>query len=243
MTNLAVVLTTVAAESRAVLDVLDGPRDHREERGTLYEIGVRTGGRSTWTVAVAEIGTGNSTAAVAVERAQAVFRPDAILLVGVATGLGGVDPGDVVVAEAVHDHWQARIHTPSDRLLQYARAVARAGRWPMTRSRLLPTPRVLVKPVVAAPHPRHRCGETVAVEPEGSGFLRGASLNPTAEALIVRGIAGCLTDPLWSPVAARHASTFALAVLDAAGRPFDAALPPTALPPTASAIATGGPGP
>jgi hypothetical protein len=206
-TNLAVILTTRAAESRAVLDLLDGPAggppDHREERGTLYEIGTFTGGRSGWTVAVAEIGTGSTTAAVAVERAQAAFHPDVVMLVGVVEG---ADPGDVVVAESVSDGCRPR---PSERLLHYARAVIRHGRWqhraPTTR--LLPTPRALVRPV--------------AGDAEGAGFLHGASLDATAEALLVRGICG--TDPagdrFWRPVAARHASAFAVAVLDGVGRP------------------------
>lgn len=242
--NVAVILTTFNAESRAVTDLFDHPRDPHpiERRGTLYDTGTYTGDRSTWQVAVAEIGAGNAVAALAVERAQAVFRPDVIMLVGVAGGLRDVDLGDVVVADAVYEYGlgkdtddgyrpRMRTHTPSARLLQHARTVARRVQWHV-RSR---PAQVLVKPVAAgdtlvagngsgtARYLRSQCDDAVAVEMEGSGFLRGADLNRTAEALIVRGISDLLSgkdpanDQRWQPVAARNAAAFALAVLDAAG--------------------------
>ncbi|GAA1032237.1 hypothetical protein GCM10009557_30110 [Virgisporangium ochraceum] len=222
--NQAVVLTTVADECHAVLDLLGGPPPglvrRREKRETLYETGVFTGERSTWLVRVAETGPGNTTAAVAVERARAVFRPDVILLVGVAGGLRGVDRGDVVVADPVYEAGPGtltRTHRPSERLLQHGRGVARNALW---RNRIQPTTsaRAVVGPVVAA-HPETPCGDAVAVEPEGSGFLHAASLNRSVEALVVRGICDLSGDRSWRRVAARSAAAFAVAVLDAAGRP------------------------
>lgn len=259
--NTAVVLTTFAAESRAVTELLDNAAPgRREERGTVFEIGTFTGDLSRWQVAVAEIGPGNVTAAVAVERAQAVFNPDAILLVGVAGALRDAARGDVVVADAIYEYglgkdtddgYQPRVrtHVPSERLLQHARFVARHGRWHLRAraalvmmrhldmTRALLTPQALVKPVAAggtlvagtqsatARYLRTHCGDAVAVEMEGSGFLRSASLNPNAEALVVRGISDQLagkdpvSDQWWQPVAARNAAAFALAVLDMAARP------------------------
>jgi nucleoside phosphorylase len=249
--NHAVVLTTFSDECRAVLDLLDEPPPglarRREERQTLYETGVLAGDHSTWLVRVAETGPGNTTAAVAVERAQAVFRPDAILLVGVAGGLRDVALGDVVVADSVYEYGlgkdtddgyrpRMRTHRPSERLLQHARAVARNRQWHQ-RVRSLTQARAWVKPVAAgdtlvagtssatASFLHRECGDAAAVEMEGSGFLHAVNLNRSVEALVVRGMSDRLTgkdpasDRSWQPVAARNAAAFAVAVLDAAGRP------------------------
>lgn len=239
--NTAVVLTTFAAESRAVTDLLDeAVPDRHEERGTVYEVGTFTGRHSKWTVAVAEIGPGNSTAAVQLERAGATFEPEAILLVGVAGGVRDVALGDVVVADAVYEYRlgkdtdagclpRLRTQSPSHRLLQLARLVA--------RHRGQGSPRVLIKPIAAgdtlvagtksatAKYLRSQCGDAVAVEMEGGGFLRGAYLNRGLDTLVVRGISDLLrgknpdNDRHWQPIAASNAAAFALAVLDAAGDP------------------------
>ena len=148
--------------------------------------------------------------------------------------------GDVVVADAVYEYrlgkdtdagYLPRIRTqsPSYRLLQLARLVA--------RRRGQGSPRVLIKPIAAgdtliggtrsatAKYLRSQCGDAVAVEMEGGGFLRGAYLNRGLDTLVVRGISDLLrgknpdNDRRWQPIAASNAAAFALAVLDAAGDP------------------------
>jgi nucleoside phosphorylase len=218
----AVLVTTFNAESLAVTEHLAEPvqeRQHHEERGTLYEIGTFTGRHGAWTVAVAEIGPGNSTAGAEVERAHAAFAPDVVLLVGVAGGVKDLGLGDVVAADAVYDYesgkdtddgYLPRIKTQSSshRLLQHARLVARHAQW---QQRIRPAgpptppPQAVVKPVAAggmlvagarsrsADLLRRYCSDAVAVEMEGYGFLRGAYLNHAAEALVVRGVSDLLS--------------------------------------------------
>ncbi|MFD0305195.1 hypothetical protein [Streptomyces sp. NPDC127119] len=66
---------------------------------------------------------------------------------------------------------------------------------------------------------RRYCGDAVAVEMEGYGFLQGAYLNAGIGALVVRGISDRLSDKgedndrLWQPAASRHAAAFTFEVL------------------------------
>ncbi|SEF89085.1 Nucleoside phosphorylase [Actinacidiphila yanglinensis] len=61
--------------------------------------------------------------------------------------------------------------------------------------------------------------DTLAVEMEGSGFLRAAYANEEVRALVVRGVSDLLGDKdgehdrYWQPVAARHAAAFAFELL------------------------------
>jgi adenosylhomocysteine nucleosidase len=218
----AVFITTFDAEFLAVTEHLEeSPQqlEQREERGTLYELGTFRGDHATWTVAVAEIGPGNSTAAAEVERANAAFAPDVVLLVGVAGGLSDLRLGDVVAADAVYDYesgkdaddeYLPRIKTQpsSHRLLQYSRQVARSGDWHRRIRPVAPAtpPRAVVRPIAAggklvagtrsrtAELLRRYCSDAGAVEMEGSGFLRGAYLNHGVEALVVRGVSDLLND-------------------------------------------------
>jgi adenosylhomocysteine nucleosidase len=254
----AVVITTFDHETVAVTaHFREAPRErrYREARGTLYEIGTV----GDWDVAVAEIGPGNTTAGLELERAATEFAPRAILLVGVAGGLKDLGLGDVVAADAVYDYEagkdtddgllpRIKTHSSAPRLLQHARLVARHGTWVEGIRGTPPAvaPRAVVKPVAAggklvagnrsatAAHLRRYCGDAVAVEMEGHGFLRGAYLNHAAEALVVRGVSDLLGDKTqahdvqWQPVAARHAAAFAYAVLDSAGRSLESAPRPRA---------------
>lgn len=217
----AVIITTLTEETRAVLAHLRGT-DHDaapwEVRGTVYDHGSFAGQHGTWTVAVAEIGPGNSTASVEIERAIARFRPAAVLLVGIAGGVKDLRLGDVVAADAVYDHesgkdtdtdYRPRIktHSSSHRLVQHARRVARGDAWQQHIQPPLPAerPRATVKPVAAggklvagdrsrtAELLRRYCSDAVAVEMEGHGFLAGAYRNPQTEALVVRGISDLLS--------------------------------------------------
>ena len=95
-------MTTSAAEFAAVAEHLN----ERERRpcvrgGTIYEVGTFTGEFGVWTVAVAEIGPGNASAAAEVVRSTVALAPEVILLVGVAGGIKDLGLGDVVAAECV----------------------------------------------------------------------------------------------------------------------------------------------
>ncbi|AHH99700.1 hypothetical protein GCM10010174_17240 [Kutzneria viridogrisea] len=216
--HVAVIITALEVEQRAVRAHLETPAEDLVTvpvRGTLYEVG-RFG---SWTVAVAQVGAGNTTAGIHLERAMWTFNPEVVLFVGVAGGLREVRLGDVVVADLVLDYESAkevdgaylpRIHSQPapHRLVQRAQAVARNEHW---QQRIAPgspaaDPVALVRPiaagskVVADDHARtaellrRLCSEAVAVEMEGFGFLQGAHLNGGVDAAVVRGVSDLLSD-------------------------------------------------
>lgn len=247
-TPIAVICTALESEYSAVRAHLDGPLTEEEKSGTLYEIGGFPAHRGRWRVVLTQTGPGNTEAAVALERAISVFSPDIVLFVGVAAGRKDVTLGDVVASDHVYGYetgkeeeggYRTRIKSlpSSHSLLQQAQAVARIGRWPQ---RVLPTvpepaPSAYVKPLAAgskviayAESPTARligenCGDAVAVEMEGHGFLHSAHVNDRVDALIVRGISDMQTgkdeaaDHHWQPVAASHAAAFAFELLHRLG--------------------------
>ncbi|WP_331763507.1 tetratricopeptide repeat protein [Streptomyces anthocyanicus] len=239
-----VICTALDIEYIAVREHLEGPFDEREERGTIYQIGTFSTDRGRWTVALTQTGAGNTQAGVQLERAIAVFHPTLVLFVGVAGGRKDVALGDVVIADAIYDYesgkdtaedYLPRIKTtaPSHRLLRRAGQLARDGAW---QHRILPTepeksPNAVVKPIAAggkvvadensatARFLNRHCGDAAAVEMEGHGFLHGAYVNDTVQALVVRGISDLLSgkteaaDARWQPAASRHAAAFAAELL------------------------------
>ncbi len=240
----AVILTALDVEYDAVREQLSGPWRELEERGTLYEIGVFAAGDNVWSVALAQAGTGGPTAAVQVDRAVRRLSPEVVLLVGIAGGRRAVSLGDVVVADAIYDYESAKArehdalpriktHSPSFRLLQRARMVARQDRW---QQRIRPTcpdppPTAVISPLAAggkliahggsaaARLLDRYCGDAVAVEMEGHGFLQGAYVNSGVDALVIRGVATLIAraerppEAAWRVGAARHAAAFALELL------------------------------
>ncbi|WFB10939.1 hypothetical protein LRS74_30770 [Streptomyces sp. LX-29] len=207
-----VVLTALPLEYAAVRAYLEDLRPCAHRAGTLFEVGTVPG--TAWRVALAEIGTGSQGAAVITERAAALFRPRAVLFVGVAGGLReDIAVGDVVVATKVHAYqggresdegFQARPsgYLAPHHLEQRVRLLHRTGSW----VGLLPAaarkrpPRVHLEPIAAgdvvlrsvssalARRLRGSYNDAVAVETEGAGVVHAAHLNHALSALIVRGI-------------------------------------------------------
>ncbi|WP_017597133.1 5'-methylthioadenosine/S-adenosylhomocysteine nucleosidase family protein [Nocardiopsis lucentensis] len=242
----AVVITAISSEYTAVARHLSGPVGEVNARGTLFRTGTLRGARRTLRIALAEIGPGAVGTGVHVERALTTFDPAVLLFVGVAGGLKeDVRLGDVVVADAIYDYEtgkdgeddfrpRAKTAAPSHDAVQRARDVAARGEWQRRAlsSPLPDPPRAFVKPVAAGStvvaHERSRtaerlrryCGDALAVEMEGYGFLHGAYLTFGTHALVIRGISDMLSgktpgsDDLWQPIAAAHAAAFACAFLD-----------------------------
>jgi nucleoside phosphorylase len=135
----AVVLTALPVEYKAVRDHLSDLREERHDQGTIYEVGSFPPGQSVWSVAIAEIGMGNSSAAMEAERAISYFRPDVALMVGVAGGIKDVAIGDVVAANIIYGYESGKSRRSFDprpnigvcsyRLLQQAMAEARRSNW------------------------------------------------------------------------------------------------------------------
>ena len=106
--NVAVVLTAIQAETKAVLRHLDNPR-HEDIRGTWFHVGQF----GVWTVATAEVGAGNASAATIAVRAVTHFSPEVAAFVGIAGGVKDGALGDVVVATKVYGY-EAGKETPKE---------------------------------------------------------------------------------------------------------------------------------
>lgn len=241
-----VICTAVELEYLAVRAHLPERLVEWEKRGAIYEIGPFDGDHGRWNVALVQTGPSNTVAARETERAISLFAPEVVMFVGVAGGRKDVMLGDVVAADSIYgyepgkdeaDRYRPRIKSqPSSyRLVQRARSVARKDEW----RRRLPAsgpdpgsaPRAFVKPIAAGEKvvadSRSRtakllddhCGDALAVEMEGFGFLEGVYANAGVDALVVRGISDLLSgkneddDEIWQPVAARNAAAFAFEVL------------------------------
>ncbi|MGW1587897.1 phosphorylase family protein [Streptomyces sp. NPDC002386] len=245
-----VVLTALGVEFQAVREHLAGPFEEHDASGALFEVGTFTGRHARWRVACLETGEGNAAAAALCQRAVTEFRPRYVFFVGVAGGLKDVELGDVVAARHIYDYERGKdtesgfrtrtaTHLSAFALVQRAQAVARGQDWRRRITAAPPEgePSVLVKPLAAGSkvvaHERsatarllaEHCGDAVAVEMEGHGFLQAAYVNAGLQALVVRGISDRLSDKgdhndrVWQPAASRHAAAFTFELLSRLPRP------------------------
>ncbi|XVV15649.1 phosphorylase [Actinoplanes sp. CA-131856] len=236
----AVVLTAIGVEYLAARAFLTGIETLVHPAGTVYETGRFAADGAVWNVVLAETGTGNNIAAIETSRALDAFRPAVALFVGVAGGVKDVAIGDVVAADYVYGYesskvtetFQPRIKTfgCGYPLVQRARAIRRSDEW---HKRLKPgdSPRAFVGPIASGEQviaggktQTHAlleayCGDTLAVEMEGWGFLFAAHTNGDVPAIVIRGMSDLTADkaPEYDrarqPVAAEHAAAFAFELL------------------------------
>jgi nucleoside phosphorylase len=212
--NAAVVLTAIQAETEAVLRHLENCSAEQVE-STWFHVGHF----GAWTVAVAEVGSGNAAAATIAMRAFTHFKPEIAAFVGVAGGLKDVALGDVVVATKVYGYESGK-ETPSGfqprpavqnshhELQQRARVIRASANW---QARLASArksnrkPAAHVGPIAAgeavvaddagriATQLKQLYGDALAVEMEGRGFLEAAHVDSGCRAVVVRGISDRLT--------------------------------------------------
>lgn len=251
-TRRAVILTALGLEFDAVRAHL---REVTEETidGTVYERGWFVGDHLAWEIVVVECGAGNAAAGMAAVQAISQYQPAVALFVGIAGGLKDVKLGDVVAATKVYGYesgkWEDTfrprmdLHHSAHALDQRARAERRSGKWQERlpegdcdgKHAVYVAPIAAGEKVIASTRSvaykflRQHCGDAVAVEMEGIGFLAAVHLRPNCQGLVVRGISDLLdakseADAAGSqPIAARNASAFAfqvLARLDANAVPY-----------------------
>jgi CheY-like chemotaxis protein len=135
----AVILTALPIEYLAVRGHLTDLNEEMHPQGTIYERGKFVTDGQIWDVGIAEVGAGNSVAAVEAERAIAYFKPDVLFFVGIAGGIKDVAIGDVVAATKVYGYESGKageqfltrpaVGQSTYSLVQRARSEARKGEW------------------------------------------------------------------------------------------------------------------
>lgn len=174
-------------------------------------------------IAVIETGPGNVAASLLTVRAEEMFRPQFIVMLGIAGGVKDVAIGDVVVSSKVYWIEGGKVAPDlkprpdfapvSAVLLQLARAVAtdgtwlsggssKAGAWPGAGRE----PMALVAPIVVgekviaeqasstAEVIAQTYSDAVAVDMEDFGVLRGGAASERASVLAIRGISDLLSE-------------------------------------------------
>src|SRR5271166_2067046 len=209
----AIILTALDVETSAVLRRIAN-REEVVVRGTVFY----SGNFEDWDLAVAEVGSGNSPAAVIAERAIQHFDPQVALFVGVPGRIKDVEIGDVVVATKVYGYERGKddeggfkprpdVQVSAHGLEQRGRAIRQKSSW---KSRLDPglassAARIYVGPMAAgekvvastrapiAQFLREYYSDALAVEMEGRGFLEGVHLNAPVQGCVIRGISDLLS--------------------------------------------------
>lgn len=216
----AVILTALPVEFEAVRSFLTNVQERvHPYNQNVYEWGMFTVNGKIWEVGIAEIGAGNSGAALEAERAISFFEPQVILFVGIAGGIKDVRIGDVVAATKIYGYESGKpeaelfktrpeLGQSSYALVERAKAEARSETRDWLKqlpSAVEPDPIAYVRPIAAgekviASTQSEVCqflkthyNDAVAVEMEGYGFLKAAYANQQrASAIVVRGISDLL---------------------------------------------------
>lgn len=239
----AVILTAIPVEYNAIRAHLTNIREDTHPKGTVYEIGHFASNNRKWEVIIAEIGPGNSGSGIEVERAISFFNPTLVMFVGVAGGIKDVSLGDVVVGTKVYGYESGKaekkflprpdVCESSYSLVQRARAEAKKEDWMKRLERDIPqkVPKVFVGPIAAGEKVvastksvvfeflKESFSDSLAIEMEGIGFLRGTHANRSLESVVIRGISDLIEGKSQSDssgsqeVASRHASAFAFEML------------------------------
>jgi nucleoside phosphorylase len=193
----AVMLTALDVETRAVLRHLK-----REGETTINGTVFYLGNFENWSIAVAECGVGNTSAAAIAERAIANCRPSVTLFVRVAGGVKDVGIGDVVVADKMCGYESGKedetgfrprpeVKNAAHDIEQRRRTLPKSDDW---KKRLNPdiqhdAPKLLVGPIAGgervvastrsptAEFLRKHYSDALAVEMEGRGFLEAVNIN------------------------------------------------------------------
>ncbi|NES22582.1 MAG: tetratricopeptide repeat protein [Symploca sp. SIO3E6] len=207
----AVILTALPVEYLAVRKHLIELEEKEHPQGTIYEQGKFVAQGQTWEVGIAEVGAGNSGAAVEAERAIAYFQPNILFFVGIAGGIKDVAIGDVVVATEVYNYESGKVGQQfftrpkagksAYRVLQRAKFEAKQEEWlQRLETASARQPSVFVAPIVAGEKViasrqsdlfeslRKSYNDAIALEMEGFGFLDAAFAYPKIQAVVIRGI-------------------------------------------------------
>jgi len=239
----AVILTALPVECQAVRTHLLHLRNKPHSEGSVYWIGISHFESYAWDVMVAEIGQGNTSAALETERAISYFKPHVTLFVGVAGGLKDVHIGDVVAAKKVYGYESGKassnflprpeVWNSTHRMQHWARVIVGTRDWiqRIKGPALEAKPEAYIGSIAAGEKVlnsmrsniytflRKQYSDALAVEMEGYGFLHAVHANQGVDALVVRGISDLIAGKSEADsansqeLASRHASAFAFEIL------------------------------
>ena len=235
------ILTPIKVEHEAVLAHLTGFSEVIVE-GIRYVKGHFKGKHRVFEIVTQRTGSGNSTLALATERAVRRFNPVAVLLVGVAGGVKDVDIGDVVVGTKFYDYEYtkesedgSKARPLSGQYSKYLRALAEsvaAGRDWWKRLPSEQVPKVIPGPIASGNKVisgkdtllfrflKTNYNDTTAVEMEAAGFGSTMADYPHIPAINIRSISDLIegkarADAAGSqPLAAAHAAAFVFELVD-----------------------------
>lgn len=209
--RIAVVLTAIDVEYDAIYEHLRDVQEQTHAAGTSFHVGRLS--NSSWRVAIARTGQGNTPAAVIAERAISNFQPDLMMLVGIAGRLhDDLSLGDIVVATKVYaihggkeedagsrrrpDTWQ-----PYHRHVELAKCVAGQSTWrDVLSDRPRVAPQVFFRPIASgevvlnsatsplAQKLREDYDDAAVIEKEGAGVAVASHLNDFLPMIVVRGV-------------------------------------------------------
>ena len=237
------ILTPLPLEYDAVVKHLTGARNATIQDAAAYEMGTFIGKHHRYSVAVREPGMKNVDMALATEKAIQYFKPQIVLLIGIAGGVKDVRIGDVVIASSAFNYESGKetgegfLARPaeylfSEELLANAQVVSRNPNWKKRTSDGAADSKVLIGPIAAGDkvvagidNPtferiKQNLSHIKALEMESAGFGRTVQSHRKLHALVIRGISDlCVgkaeTDQQnWQPVAAERAAAVGFELLD-----------------------------
>ena len=210
---IAVILTAISVEYKAVRAYLTDSQRDRHDDGTIYERGNFSFNGKSWQVAIVQTRAGNTEAAVETKRAIDYFKPNVVLFVGVAGGIKDVSLGDVVAATKVYAYESGKVveenflprsnaSNVSYSLEQIAKAEADGEDWlkRIKGSTQTKTPKAHVGPIASGDKVLaskdseiykillSNYGDALAVDMESHGVLTAVRANQKINVLIIRGI-------------------------------------------------------
>ncbi|MBK8967065.1 MAG: 5'-methylthioadenosine/S-adenosylhomocysteine nucleosidase [Saprospiraceae bacterium] len=236
------IITPLPVEFDAVCNQLHAARKTCFVGQEGYEETTFDGLFHRYTILLREPGMKNVEMALATEKAIQHFKPDLVLLIGIAGGVKDVAIGDILVARKVYgyesgkedaDGFKARpaVESFSGELLARAQALSRRPDWKKRTGDGAEGARVFLGPIAAGDkvvagvdNPSYQrikthYNDTLALEMEAIGFATALQGHRAIHGLVIRGISDLcagksITDQQnWQAVAAQRAAAFAFELL------------------------------
>ncbi len=234
------ILSPIQVEHEAVIAHLSGRAEEITE-GSRYVMGQFAGKHHNFEIITQQTGSGDSTVALATQKAVKRFNPVAVFLVGIAGGIKDVNIGDVVVGTRYYGYEHAletdegtKARPRSGHYSKPLRALAESVNAQPDWWKRLPgdlVPNVVFGAIASGnkvvagtgstlyQYLKTTYNDTIAIEMEATGFGEAMSDYPTIPALNLRGISDLLDGKKQAeaagsqPLAAAHAAAFAFELI------------------------------